>query len=136
MKYYKFRVDAFFPPEFYPKYQQLLQYINNENDVEIQHYVEESAPPPELVKEIIFLTAASLTILRHLYYFYQEIKNKKGETHDAIPPRWQASPTGHLGGPGPARTGVLCAPARSVRPHPAGQLRHQRAPRLGAARIF
>ena len=60
----------------------------------------------------------------------------KEATHDHIPPRRQTSPKGHPGGPGPTRTGVLYAPARYGRPHPAGQLRYQRAPRLAAARIL
>ena len=37
--------------------------------------------------------------------------------------------------PGPARTRILRAQARSRRPEPAGQLRHQRASRLAAARV-
>jgi anti-anti-sigma regulatory factor len=41
--------------------------------------VEETAPPPELVKDIVVVTASSLTILKVLYDFYKETKKKKGK---------------------------------------------------------
>ena len=58
----------------------------------------------------------------------------KGESHGDLPPRGQAGPERDAGRRGPARTRVFRAPARPERPQPAGQLRHQRAPRLAAAR--
>ena len=50
------------------------------------------------------------------------------------PPGGKPAPKGDAGRSGPARAGVLRAPARRRRPDPAGQLRHQRTPRLAAAR--
>lgn len=40
--------------------------------------VEETAPPPELIKDIVVVTASSLAILKVLYDFYKEIRKKKG----------------------------------------------------------
>ena len=81
MKYHNFRIDSFFPPDSSTEYYTMIENEKKKDHVEIQHYAEESAPPPELVKEIIFVTAASLTILRHLHYFYQEIKGKNGKVY-------------------------------------------------------
>ena len=50
-----------------------------------------------------------------------------------LAPRRQARPGRTADRPGPARAGVLRAPARRGRPRAAGQLRHERAPGLPAA---
>ena len=46
--------------------------------------IEETAPPPELIKDIVLVSAASLSILKTLYDFYKEIKGKKGKVFITI----------------------------------------------------
>lgn len=81
MKYYNFRIDAHFPPEFSTKYTEIIENEKRKNGVEIQHYIEETAPPPEMVIQMVHFTASSLTILVILYEFYKEIKGKKGKVY-------------------------------------------------------
>ena len=57
------------------------------------------------------------------------------DTRDDLPAGGQAGPEGNAGRPGPARAGVLRAPARPGRSESTGQLRHQRTSRLVAARL-
>jgi len=81
MKYYTFRIDAHFPPEFLNKYQEMIKNEKKEKDVEIKHYIEEAAPPPDMVIQMVHFTASSLAILKVLYDFYNDIKGKKGKVY-------------------------------------------------------
>jgi hypothetical protein len=71
---YKFEVYSFHPIEYRPKFYSLL----DREKVDYQMVIEESAPPPELIKDIVEFTATTLTILKVLYDFYKETKKKKG----------------------------------------------------------
>jgi len=56
---------------------------NEEKKGEISYNrkIEETAPPSELLKDIIIITASTLNILQTLYNFYNIIKNKKGKVY-------------------------------------------------------
>jgi hypothetical protein len=41
--------------------------------------LEETAPPQELIKDAVIITASSLTIIKILYGFLKEVKKKKGK---------------------------------------------------------
>jgi hypothetical protein len=80
METYQFRVYAFHPKEYRAEFYSLL-------DKEKIHYttrIEETAPPPGLIKDIVSITASTLTILKILYDYSKEIKKKKGEQASKI----------------------------------------------------
>lgn len=76
---FDFRVDAFYSPEYRAKFYELLGNEKSKGNLSYQHIIEEIAPPPELIKEIVIITASSLTILKILYDFGKEVRNKKGK---------------------------------------------------------
>ncbi len=47
MRYHTFRIDTYFPPEFSTIYYEMIGNEKKKKGVEIRHYVEETAPPPE-----------------------------------------------------------------------------------------
>jgi len=81
MRYHKFRVDAFYPPEYRQKFYEILSKEEKKGDISYTHRIEETAPPPELWKDIVIVLASTLTILKILYDFYKEIRNKKGKVY-------------------------------------------------------
>ena len=60
----------------------------------------------------------------------EDDRRRRRKCRGHLPPRRQAGPGRTADRPGPARAGVLRPPARRGRPRPAGQLRHERAPRV------
>lgn len=74
MKKYQFKVYSFHPEEYRAKFYNLL----DKEKVHYQVIIEETAPPPELIKDIVLITASTLSILKNLYDFYKETKKKKG----------------------------------------------------------
>lgn len=47
-------------------------------------HIEETAPPPDLIKDIVIVTASSLTILKTLYDFYKATKKKNSTSKIVI----------------------------------------------------
>jgi len=78
MKKYEFTVYSFHPPEYRDQFYKIFDEEKSKGNLVYRYGIEETAPPPELVKDIVIVTAASLTIIKNLYDFYKEIKNKKG----------------------------------------------------------
>ncbi len=76
---FEFRVDVFYSPEYRAKFYELLSNEKSKGNLSIEHRVEETAPPPELIKDIVLITASSLTIIKILYDFLKDIKKKKGK---------------------------------------------------------
>jgi len=72
---YQFRVYSYHPEEYRSKFYSLL----DKEKVDYQIVIEETAPPPELIKDIVEFTASTLTILKIFYDFYKETKKKKGK---------------------------------------------------------
>jgi hypothetical protein len=81
MRYHKFRIDVFYPPEYRQKFHEILSEEEKTGDVSYQLVIEESAPPPEMLKDAVIVLASALTILKILYDFHKEIKNKKGKVY-------------------------------------------------------
>lgn len=81
MRYFKFRVDVFHPPEYRSKFYEIMDNEKKKGEISYQHKIEEAAPPPELLKDIVIITASTLNILQTLYNFYNIIKNKKGRVY-------------------------------------------------------
>jgi hypothetical protein len=76
---YKFKVYSFHPPEYKAEFYKLFEREQKAGHLSYTMRIEETAPPPELVKDIVLVTSASLTILKILYDFYKETKKKKGK---------------------------------------------------------
>jgi len=81
MKYHKFRIDVFYPPEYRKKFHDILSSEERKEDVSCQYVIEETAPPPEMLKDAILVLASTLTILKILYDFHKEIKGKGGRVY-------------------------------------------------------
>ena len=75
---YKFKVYSFHPEQFTRQFYRLFDEEREKGNLHYTIGIEETAPPPELVKEILYVTAASLSILKILYDFYKETRKKKG----------------------------------------------------------
>lgn len=75
----QFRVYSYHPKEYRQKFFELLEDEKRKGNLDYRIVIEEIAPPPELVKDIIVVTASSLTILKIFYDFYKETKKKKGK---------------------------------------------------------
>ena len=57
MRYYKLRIDGFYPPEYRER---LYEALTKEQEVGALDYypiIEETAPPPEMIKDIIQVLA-------------------------------------------------------------------------------
>jgi hypothetical protein len=72
---YQFKVYSYHPEEYRREFYSLF----DEEKVDYRRVIEETAPPPELIKDIVVFTASSLSILKILYDFYKETKKKKGK---------------------------------------------------------
>jgi hypothetical protein len=79
MQKYDFKVYSFHPLEYRPRFYELINEEEAKGEFNYKIRVEETAPPPELIKDIILVTSASLNILWTLYKIYNEIKKKKGK---------------------------------------------------------
>jgi hypothetical protein len=75
----KFHVYSYHPPEYRQKFYEMLEEEKRKGNLDYKIVIEEIVPPPELVKDIVTITASSLTILKILYDFYKETKKKKGK---------------------------------------------------------
>jgi len=84
MRYYKFRVDAFYPPEYREKFYDILDKEKKIEKLDYQYVLEESAPPLEMLKDIVMVLAPTLTILKILYDFSKEIRKKKGKVYVSV----------------------------------------------------
>jgi len=86
MKEYEFRVDVIYPPEFRKLFFETLEKEKSKGVLGYRRRIEEAAPPPDLIKDIILLTAASLSIIKTLYEFYRIIKarNKKSKVYVTV----------------------------------------------------
>jgi len=78
MAKYEFEVRSFHPPEYRSRFYSIFDEERSKGNLTCRYGIEETAPPPELVKDIILVTASSLTIIKILYDFHKEIRNKKG----------------------------------------------------------
>ena len=81
MRYFKFRVDVFHPPEYRSRFYEIMNNEEKTGEISYYHRVEEIAPPPELLKDIVVITASTLNILKILYEFQKNIKNKNGKVY-------------------------------------------------------
>jgi hypothetical protein len=80
MEKYTFKVYAFHPPEYKTKFYEALEREKKKGNINYIINLEETAPPPELIKDIATITATYLPIaLKILYDFYKETKKKKGK---------------------------------------------------------
>lgn len=84
MKYFNFRVDVLTPPEDELKFNEMINEKKREGGMSYDHLFEETAPPLELVKDIVIITANTLIILKTLYEFQKIIKNKGGKVYLTI----------------------------------------------------
>jgi len=78
MRYHKFRIDVSYPPEYRQRFYKILSEEEKTGDISYQHIIEETAPPPEMLKDAVMILASTLTILKILYDLQKEIKSKKG----------------------------------------------------------
>jgi len=81
MRYFKIRVDSFHPPEYRSKFYEIINKEEKKGEMSYSRRIEETAPPPELLKDIVIITSSTLNILQALYYFYNITKNKKGKVY-------------------------------------------------------
>lgn len=81
MKTCEFRVDVFYSPEYRAKFYDILDKEKNKGNLSYKFRLEEAAPPPELIKDAVIIIASSLTIIKILYDFYNEIRKKKGKMY-------------------------------------------------------
>lgn len=75
---FEFRIDVFYPTEFREKFYELMNNEKSKGNLIYYQKLVGTAPPPELIKDIVIITASSLTIIKHLYDFWKEIKKKNG----------------------------------------------------------
>ena len=79
MEKYSFKVYSVHPPEYRKRFYELVNDEAAKGEFDYKIGIEETAPPPELIKDIIIVTSASLNILWVLYKIYSEIKKKNGK---------------------------------------------------------
>lgn len=84
MKRYKFEVRSYHPPEYRWQFYGIFDKEKAKGNLSYHHVIEETAPPPELIKDIVVVSAAGLTIIKNLYDFYKEIKGKKGKVYITV----------------------------------------------------
>ncbi|TFH18600.1 hypothetical protein E4H04_02900 [Candidatus Bathyarchaeota archaeon] len=78
MKYYHFQVKLLCSPEYGKELHKLIRDEENKGGIETIRKVELSAPPEDLIKAIISITADSLNIIFILWTFWNSIKKKPG----------------------------------------------------------
>ena len=84
MKRYEFEVRSYHPSEYRESFYGIFDKEKAEGNLNYRLVIEETAPPPELIKDIVLVSAASLAIIKNLYDFYKEIKNKKGKVYITV----------------------------------------------------
>lgn len=71
---------AFHPQEYRLKFYEALDREKKKGNINYITNIEETAPPPELIKDVVTITATYLPlVLNILYDFYKESKKKKGK---------------------------------------------------------
>ncbi len=81
MKRYEFEVQLIHPPEYRGLFYSIFDKEKAGGNLHYHRIVKELAPPPELIRDFVLVTAASLSIIKHLYDFYKEIEPKKGKVY-------------------------------------------------------
>lgn len=76
MRYHNFCIDAIYPPEFKQKLHEALVREQKNGDLDYSIIIEESAPPPEMIKDIVQVLASTLTIIKFLYDLRKATKDK------------------------------------------------------------
>jgi len=84
MRRYEFEVRSYHPPEYRGLFYGIFDKEKAKENLSYHLRIEETAPPPELIKDIVLVSAASLSIIKHLYDFYKEIKSKKGKVYITV----------------------------------------------------
>ena len=84
MKRYEFEVQSIHPSEYRRSFYGIFEKEQARGNLYHKKVIKEIAPPPELVRDFVFVSAATLTIIKHLYDFYKEIKSKKGKVYITI----------------------------------------------------
>jgi hypothetical protein len=80
MEKYKFKVYAFHPLEYRVKFYEALNREKKKGNIEYITNIEETAPPPEQIKDIVTIaTPYVILALKILYDWYKESKKKKGK---------------------------------------------------------
>jgi len=84
MRRYDFEVQSIHPPEYRGSFYGIFDKERARGNLSYRKVIKEIAPPPELLRDFVFVSAATLTIIKHLYDFYKEIKSKKGKVYITI----------------------------------------------------
>ncbi len=84
MERYEFEVQSIHPPEYRVSFYSLFDKEKAKGNLYYRRRLEEMAPPPELIRDFVFVSAATLTIIKHIHDFYKEIKSKKGKVYIRI----------------------------------------------------
>lgn len=84
MKRYEFEVRSLHPPEYRPLFYNIFEKEKARGNLSLRFVAEETAPPLGLLEDIVLVSAATLTIIKHLYDFYKEIKSKKGKVYITV----------------------------------------------------
>lgn len=78
MEEHEFKVYSFHPSEYKGRFYRIFEEEKNKGNLTYEVRIEETAPPPDLIKDIVLVTASALTILKTLYDFHKEVRKKKG----------------------------------------------------------
>lgn len=84
MERYEFEVEANHPLEYRTAFFSIFDKERAEGNVTYRRVIKEIAPPLGLVRDFVLVSAATLTIIKHLYDFYKEIKSKNGKVYITI----------------------------------------------------
>ncbi len=84
MKRYEFEVQSIHPSEYRRSFYDIFDKEKARGNLYYHRVVKEIAPPPELIRDFVLVSAATLTIIKHLYDFYKEIKPKRGKVYITI----------------------------------------------------
>lgn len=84
MERYEFEVESIHSSEYRTVFFSLFDKEKAQGNLHYHHVIKEIAPPPEVVRDFVLVSAATLTIIKHLYDFYKEIKSKKGKVYITV----------------------------------------------------
>lgn len=84
MRRYEFEVQSIHPLKYRSSFYDVFEKEAVRGNLSYRKVVKEMAPPPELIRDFVFVSAATLTIIKHLYDFYKEIKSKRGKVYITI----------------------------------------------------
>jgi len=79
MKIIQFEVQSIHPLEYRASFFGIFEKERSKRDLHFRRIIKEMAPPPDLVRDFVLVTASTasiLTIIDILYRFYKEIKSK------------------------------------------------------------